>query len=61
MSLPSPKSAAESSAVYRRRRAERPRDRWLRILALVGALLVHLVFLFGAILGPAYEMEELND
>lgn len=61
VSLPSPKSAAESAAVYRRRRAERPRDRWLRILALVGALLVHLVFLFGAILGPAYEMEELND
>ncbi|WP_233523502.1 hypothetical protein [Dyella solisilvae] len=61
VTLPSPKSAAESAFVYRRRRAERPRERWLRILALVGALLVHLVFLFGAILGPAYEMEELNE
>ncbi|MHA6205386.1 hypothetical protein ACXU4B_13250 [Dyella soli] len=61
MSLPSPKSAAESAFVYRRRRAERPRERWLRILGLVGALLVHLVFLFGAILGPAYEMEELTE
>ncbi len=61
VTLPSPKSAAESAAVYRRRRGERPRDRWLRILALAGALMVHLVFLFGAILGPAYEMEEIND
>ncbi|WP_243047753.1 hypothetical protein [Dyella sp. RRB7] len=61
VTLPSPKSAAESAFVYRRRRAERPRDRWLRIVGLVGALLVHLVFLFGAILGPAYEMEESNE
>lgn len=61
VSLPSPRSAAESAAVYRRRRAERPRDRWLRILALASALLVHLMFLFGAVLGSAYEMEEVND
>jgi hypothetical protein len=61
VTLPSPKSAAESAAVYRRRRTERPRDRWLRVLALAIALAVHLVFLFGAILGPAYEMEDLND
>jgi hypothetical protein len=61
VTLPSPQSAAESGAVYRRRRAERPRDRLLRILALVGAMLVHLVFLFGVILGPAYENEEHND
>lgn len=61
VTLPSPKSAAESAFVYRRRRAERSRDRWLRILGLAGALLVHLVFLFGAIMGPAYEMEELNE
>ncbi|MET3651850.1 hypothetical protein [Dyella japonica] len=61
VTLPSPKSAAESAGVYRRRRAERPRDRWLRIVALAGALLVHLVFLVGAILGPAYELDELND
>ncbi len=61
VTLPSPRSAAESAFVYRRRRAERPRERWMRILGLVGALIVHLVFLFGAILGPAYEMEEFNE
>src|SRR5579859_7426082 len=61
VTLPSPKSAAESAFVYRRRRAEQPRERWLRILGLVGALIVHLAFLFGAILGPAYEMEEFNE
>lgn len=47
--------------MYRRRRAERPRDRWLRILALVGALIVHLGFMVGVILGPAYEQEENNE
>ncbi|WP_430391220.1 hypothetical protein [Dyella sp. 20L07] len=61
VTLPSPKSAAESALVYRRRRAEKPHERWLRVLALVGALIVHLVFLFGAILGPAYELEDLNE
>ncbi len=61
VTLPSPKSASESASVYRRRRAEEPRERWLRILALAGALIIHLVFLFGAILGPAYETEELNE
>ncbi len=58
VSLPSPKSAAESASVYRRRRSDQPRERWLRILGFVGALLVHLAFLFGMILGPAYELEE---
>ncbi|AIF47096.1 hypothetical protein [Dyella japonica] len=61
MTLPSPRSAAETAAVYRRRRAERPRDRWLRVVALVGALFVHLMFLIGVILGPAYELEETNE
>ncbi|RDD80452.1 hypothetical protein DVJ77_16225 [Dyella tabacisoli] len=58
VSLPSPREAATGAAVYRRRRQERPRDRWLRTLALAGALLVHLLFLFGAVLGPAYDMVE---
>jgi len=58
VTLPSPRSAAESASVYRRRRAERPRERWLRILGLAGALFVHLMFLFGVILGPAYEPAE---
>nr|WP_279237361.1 hypothetical protein [Dyella sedimenti] len=61
VTLPSPRSAAESASVYRRRRTERPRERWLRILGLAGALFVHLVFLFGAVLGPAYEMEEHDE
>jgi len=61
VTLPSPKSAAESAFVYRRRRTERPHERWLRILALVSALIVHLVFLFGAVLGSAYEMEQSEE
>jgi hypothetical protein len=57
--LRSPRDAAMRAIVYRRRRAERPRDRGLRIAGMVGALLVHLLVLFGAILGPAYELPEL--
>lgn len=53
--LPSPREAAQRALVYRRRRHERPRDRVLRIVAITGALLVHLLFLFGAVLGSAYE------
>lgn len=55
VALPSPREAASRASVYRNRRKERPRDRLLRVLGLVGTLLVHLVVLFGAILGPAYE------
>ena len=58
VSLPSPREAASRAAVYRSRRKERPRDRLLRVLGLVGALLVHLMVLFGAILGPAYDLVE---
>lgn len=61
VTLPSPKSASESASVYRRRRKERPRDRLVRVLGIAGALLVHLLVLFGAILGPAYDLEEPND
>lgn len=56
--LRSPREAAARAIVYRRRRNERPRDRGLRIAGLVGTLLVHLLVLFGAILGPAYDYEE---
>jgi len=56
--LPSPREAAQRALVYRRRRAERPRERGLRIAAFVGTLLVHLLVLVGAILGPAYELVE---
>ena len=58
IAMPSPRQAAEGAAVYRRRRQERPRQRWLRILAFLGALFVHLAFLVGVILGPAYEPVE---
>ena len=53
--LPSPREAAEGASVYRRRRQEKPRQRWLRIAALFGALFVHLAFMVGVILGPAYD------
>jgi len=56
--LRSPRDAAQQAIVYRRRRAERPTDRALRIAGAVGALLVHLLVLFGAILGPAYDYQE---
>ncbi|KRE90769.1 hypothetical protein ASG87_01140 [Frateuria sp. Soil773] len=56
--LPSPREAAQRALVYRRRRREQPRERLLRVGAIAGALLVHLVFLFGAVLGSAYELEQ---
>lgn len=39
----------------RRRQRERPRERALRVLGMVGALLVHIVFLLGFVLGDAYQ------
>ncbi|HEX7815310.1 hypothetical protein [Dyella sp.] len=59
--MPSPREASESASVYRRRRQERPKQRWLRLLALFGALFVHLAFLVGVILGPAYEPVDQSD
>ncbi|URL59147.1 hypothetical protein IM816_03250 [Luteibacter flocculans] len=52
----SPREAAMHALVYRRRLRERPRDRLLRVAAWVGTILIHLVFLFGMILGPAYDI-----
>lgn len=54
----SPREAAAQAIVYRRRRAERPRERALRTTAVLGTLLVHLLVLFGAVLGPAYELDQ---
>lgn len=54
--LNSPLAAATRARVYHQRTRPRPRERGLRILAMVGALLVHLVFLFGFVLGPAFEV-----
>ena len=55
--MDSPLAASIRAGVYRRRYRERPRERGLRILAMTGALLVHLLFLFGFVLGPAYEVK----
>ena len=55
--LSSPLAAATRAGIYRRRRRERPGERWLRVFAAVGTLLVHLVFLFSFVLGPAYEVK----
>jgi len=54
--MESPRAATAAAIVYRRRNRERPRERGLRVLAIVGSLLVHLVFLFGFLLGPAYQV-----
>jgi hypothetical protein len=43
--------------VYRRRTRQRPRERGLRAVAAIGTLVLHLVFLFGFVLGPAYEVK----
>src|ERR1700735_2401987 len=55
--LNSPLAAATRASVYRRRNRERPRERGMRVIAAVGALLVHLLFLFASVLGPAYEVK----
>ncbi|MET0331399.1 MAG: hypothetical protein ABW154_08205 [Dyella sp.] len=54
----SPRAAALQALVYRRRLREPPRYRTLRIVAFFAALLIHLVFVFGVILGPAYDLPE---
>ncbi|MFC5437236.1 hypothetical protein ACFPME_11755 [Rhodanobacter umsongensis] len=55
--LNSPLAAAMRARVYHQRTRQRPRDNKLRILAALGALLVHLLFLFAFVLGPAYELK----
>ncbi|WP_426687613.1 hypothetical protein [Rhodanobacter ginsengiterrae] len=54
--LNSPLAAATRARVYHQRTRPRPRERILRIVAMVGALLVHLMFLFGFVLGPAFQV-----
>jgi hypothetical protein len=56
MNLPLAETA--TTIISRKRIRERPRERALRIFAAVGSLLVHLVFLFGFVLGPAYQVVE---
>jgi hypothetical protein len=56
-SLPvSPREAAMRALVYRRLLREKPRESVRRIVGWVGTILIHLVFLFGMILGPAYNV-----
>ncbi|UJJ57446.1 hypothetical protein [Rhodanobacter denitrificans] len=54
--LSSPLAAATRARVYYQRTRLRPRERGLRILAMVSSLLVHLLFLFGFVLGPAFQV-----
>jgi hypothetical protein len=51
----SPLEASLGAMVYRRRLRQVPRDRLLRVFGWVGTILIHLLFLFGVVLGPAYE------
>jgi hypothetical protein len=53
--LKSPLAATMRTRVFHMRTRQRPRERGLRTLAAVGALVLHLVFLFGFVLGPAYQ------
>jgi hypothetical protein len=59
--LESPRVAAARARVYRRQESGKPRERWLRIVALVATLLLHFTFLVGVVLGPAYVPEDLPD
>lgn len=54
--IKSPRDAATWALVYRRRTRDRPRDRLLKTLGIIGSVLVHLMVLFGAILGSPYEL-----
>lgn len=53
--LDSPLAAATRGRANRRRARALPPDRVRRVLAMAGALLVHVIFLLGFVLGPAIE------
>ncbi len=53
--LESPLAAAMRGHVYHLRRQPPPRERGRHVLAMAGTLLVHLFFLFGFVLGAAYQ------
>jgi hypothetical protein len=53
--LDSPLAAASRARVRHQRTRQRPPERGLRAIAVVGAFVVHMVFLFGFVLGPAYQ------
>ena len=54
--IKSPRDATTWAIVYRRRIREKPRDRLLKVVGMLGALLVHVMFLLGAILGSPYDL-----
>jgi hypothetical protein len=54
--LNSPLAAATRARVYHQRTRSRPPERGLRLLSMLGALLLHLVFLFAFVLGPAVQL-----
>ncbi len=54
--LSSPLAAATRARVYHQRHRSRSPEHGLRVLAMIGSLLVHLLFLFAFVLGPAYEL-----
>ena len=56
--IESPRDAATRAIVYRRGTREKPRERWLKIVAAFGAWLVHMVFLFSMVFGSAYDLPE---
>lgn len=53
--LESPLAAAMRGRVYHMRRQPPPRQRGRQLLAIVGTLLVHVFFLFGFVLGAAFQ------
>ncbi len=55
--LNSPLAAAARARVYHQRTRSRSRERGLRTFAALFALALHLLFLFGFVLGPAYEVK----
>jgi hypothetical protein len=52
----SPRDAAMQALVYRRQLRQKPSPSLRRIVGWVGTLIIHIVFLFGMILGPAYDL-----
>ena len=51
-----PRDAALHAIVYRQHLRRKPGASGRRIAGWVGTLLIHLAFLFGMILGPAYDV-----
>ncbi|TAL90890.1 MAG: hypothetical protein EPN69_11335 [Rhodanobacter sp.] len=51
----SPLAAATRGRVYQQHARSQPHERGRRVLAMAGTLAVHLFFLFGFVLGPAFK------